>query len=232
MKRLVLLRHGQSQWNLENRFTGWYDVDLTEQGHQESARAAGQLQAAGIEIDLAFTSVLKRAIRTLCIVLDRTDRMYVPVRKDWRLNERHYGGLTGLNKAETAERYGGDQVKVWRRSFSTPPPPMDRDDPRHPRHDARYRQLTAEQIPDGESLKMTLARVMPCWNGAIAPAFSDHDNILVTAHGNSLRALIKHLRGLDDSDIVTVEIATGRPLLFELADDLTVLDSRYLDGGP
>ena len=222
MKRLILLRHGQSQWNLENRFTGWFDVDLSEQGHQESARAGQWLRDSGVEVDVAFTSVLKRAIRTLWITLDTLDQMAVPIHCDWRLNERHYGALTGLNKAETAERYGDEQVKVWRRSFSTPPPPMPRDDPRHPANDRRYRHLAADQIPDGESLQQTLARVMPCWADTLAPALQTHQTVLVTAHGNSLRALLKHLRGLDDSAIVSVEIATGQPLVLELNDALEI----------
>jgi 2,3-bisphosphoglycerate-dependent phosphoglycerate mutase len=222
MKRLVLLRHGQSQWNLENRFTGWYDIDLSAQGHQESIQAGQRLRDAGLRVDMACTSVLKRAIRTLWIVLDTMDQMSVPIHCDWRLNERHYGALTGLNKAETATRYGDEQVRIWRRSFATPPPPMPRDDPRHPIHERRYRHLAADQIPDGESLQTTLARVMPCWAEVLAPALQAHETVLVVAHGNSLRALIKHLRGLDDSAIVSVEIATGRPLVFELNESLEV----------
>lgn len=232
MKRLVLLRHGQSQWNLENRFTGWHDVDLTDQGRREAAEAGRRMRDAGLRFDAAYTSVLKRAIRTLWIGLDELDQMYVPITNSWRLNERHYGALTGLNKAETAEKYGKEQVHVWRRSYSTPPPPLDEDDQRHPRHDLRYRDLDPAQLPATESLETTLHRVLPYWESAIAPRMRESDNLLVTAHGNSLRALVKHLRGLDDEAIMEVEIPTGEPLVFELDDALTVLDSYFLKDRP
>jgi 2,3-bisphosphoglycerate-dependent phosphoglycerate mutase len=228
MKRLVLLRHGQSQWNLENRFTGWYDVDLSEKGLSE-ARAAGQLMRAhGLEFDAAFTSVLKRAIRTLWISLDELDQMWIPVTNSWRLNERHYGALTGLNKAETAEKYGEEQVHIWRRSYATPPPALDPDDERHPRFDPRYRRLNPEQLPAAESLKTTLERVLPFWDQTMAPALRDSDSILVSAHGNSIRALVKHLRELDDDAIMKVEIPTGEPLVFELDEGLDVTGHYYL----
>ena len=228
MKRLVLLRHGQSQWNLENRFTGWHDIDLSEQGRAEAADAGRLMRAAGLRFDMAFTSVLKRAIRTLWMGLDELDQMYLPITNSWRLNERHYGALTGLNKAETAERYGKEQVHIWRRSFSTPPPALEESDPRHPCHDERYRRLAAGQLPATESLETTLQRVLPYWESTMAPALRDADNILVAAHGNSLRALVKHLRGLGDEEIISVEIPTGEPLVFELDGSLAVSDSYYL----
>lgn len=228
MKRLVMLRHGQSIWNLENRFTGWYDVDLTDQGREE-ARAAGELlRAHGFRFDLAYTSVLKRAIRTLWIALDELDAMWIPVIKDWRLNERHYGALTGLNKAETAEKYGDEQVHVWRRSYATPPPVLEDDDERHPRFDPRYAGLPADQLPATESLETTLQRVLPYWDAEIAPALKQHDTVLIAAHGNSLRALIKHLQGISDEEITGVEVPTGQPLVFELDDSLQVSEEYYL----
>ncbi len=228
MKRLVMLRHGQSIWNLENRFTGWYDVDLTDQGREE-ARAAGELlRAQGFRFDIAYTSVLKRAIRTLWIALDELDAMWIPVTKDWRLNERHYGALTGLNKAETAEKYGDDQVHVWRRSYATPPPALAEDDERHPRFDPRYTGLPASQLPATESLETTLQRVLPYWEAEIAPALKQHDTVLIAAHGNSLRALVKHLQGISDEEITSVEIPTGQPLVFELDDSLGVSEEYYL----
>ncbi len=228
MKRLVLLRHGQSVWNLENRFTGWYDVDLSDAGRDEAKQAGERLKAARIEFDLAFTSVLKRAIRTCWITLDTMDRLWVPVVKSWRLNERHYGALTGLNKAETAAEHGDEQVHVWRRSFATPPPELADDDPRHARHDLRYRGLRPEELPATESLATTLERVLPYWESTVAPALRERDNILIAAHGNSLRALIKHLDGVSDEAITGVEIPTGQPLLYELDDELRVQGSRYL----
>ncbi|MCC5810835.1 MAG: 2,3-diphosphoglycerate-dependent phosphoglycerate mutase [Ectothiorhodospiraceae bacterium] len=228
MKKLVLLRHGQSQWNLENRFTGWYDVDLSDKGLQE-ARAAGELMRShGLAFDAAFTSVLKRAIRTLWMGLDALDQMWIPVTNSWRLNERHYGALTGLNKAETAEKYGEEQVHVWRRSYATPPPPLDNNDQRHPRFDPRYRKLDPAMLPATESLETTLERVLPYWQQAIAPTVRESDNVLIAAHGNSIRALVKHLRGLDDEEIVKVEIPTGDPLVFELDDALNVKEHYYL----
>jgi 2,3-bisphosphoglycerate-dependent phosphoglycerate mutase len=229
MPTLALIRHGQSVWNLENRFTGWVDVDLTAQGEAE-ARAAGRLLAeTGVEFDAAFTSVQKRAIRTLWLALETMDRVYLPETKSWRLNERHYGALTGLDKAETAARHGEAQVKIWRRSFDTPPPPLSLDDPRHPRFDPRYRHLAPEQLPATESLKSTLERVLPYWASDIAPKAAAGENLLIAAHGNSLRALVKHLFVVPDEAIVAVEIPTGNPLLVTLSGKLEVIDARYLD---
>lgn len=228
MKRLVLLRHGQSTWNLENRFTGWQDVDLSERGRAE-AEAAGRLLAEhGYRFDCAFTSVLKRAIRTCWITLDTMDQMWIPVTKDWRLNERHYGALTGLNKAETAEQYGAEQVHVWRRSFDTPPPALDPEDPRHPHFDPRYRGLPKASLPATESLALTLERVLPYWESTVAPRLREVDTLLVSAHGNSLRALIKHLDRISDDAITGVEVPTGEPLIYELDADLTPQRSYYL----
>jgi 2,3-bisphosphoglycerate-dependent phosphoglycerate mutase len=214
--RLVLLRHGQSAWNLENLFTGWTDVDLTAQGREEARAAGALLRAGGFEFKLAHTSVLKRAIRTLWIALDEMDRMWIPVERDWRLNERHYGALQGLDKAATAAKYGADQVKVWRRSYDIPPPPLAADDPRHPRHDARYRGVDGTRLPATESLKDTLARVEPWWRERLAPALGGGGDFLVVAHGNSLRALVKMLDGMSDADVVEFNIPTGAPILYEL----------------
>lgn len=231
MKRLVLLRHGQSSWNLENRFTGWQDVDLSEQG-QEEAYAAGRLLARyDFHFDWVYTSVLKRAIRTCWITLDVLDQMWVPVTRDWRLNERHYGALTGLNKAETARKYGDEQVHIWRRSYVTLPPPMSEDDPRHPRFDPRYASLRPEWLPSAESLQSTLERVMSCWNDTIIPCLRTNTTLLISAHGNSLRALIKHLNAVSDEAIASLEIPTGEPLVYELEDDLAVIHSYYLREG-
>lgn len=228
MKQLVLLRHGQSIWNLENRFTGWKDVDLSDKGREE-ARAAGQLLARhDFRFDWAFTSVLKRAIRTLWITLDELDQMWIPVTKDYRLNERHYGALTGLDKAETARKYGEEQVHVWRRSFATPPPELAAEDDRHPRFDPRYAGLDASVLPATESLATTLERVLPYWDGTIVPRLQSSGQVLIAAHGNSIRALIKHLDGISDEDITGVEIPTGDPLVYELDDDLNVAGSYYL----
>ncbi|MCG5539848.1 MULTISPECIES: 2,3-diphosphoglycerate-dependent phosphoglycerate mutase [unclassified Halorhodospira] len=228
MPKLVLLRHGQSIWNLENRFTGWYDVDLSDQGIDEAREAGVALREAGITPQVAYTSVLKRAIRTLWLSLAELDRMWIPEIKDWRLNERHYGALTGLNKAETAEQYGDEQVHIWRRSYDTPPPALEPDDERHPRHDPRYADLDPHQLPGTESLKLTLERVLPCWEREIAPALRQYDCVLIAAHGNSLRALVKHLDGLADDAIMKVEIPTGRPLVYELDDNLGVQRSYYV----
>lgn len=222
MKRLILLRHGQSIWNLENRFTGWHDIDLSEQGREEAHHAGVLMKEAGLTPDVVYTSVLKRAIRTAFMSLDVLDRLWVPMIKDWRLNERHYGALTGLNKAETAEQYGEEQVHVWRRSFATPPPAVEDTDERHPRQDPRYTGLDPARLPGTESLKDTLARVLPYWESDIAPVLKQRDTLLIAAHGNSLRALVKHLEGLSDEAITGVEIATGDPLVFELDDALTV----------
>lgn len=227
-RTLVLLRHGQSQWNLDNRFTGWVDVDLTEKGVAE-ARAAGELMAAeGLHFDVAYTSVLTRAIRTLNTALEAMDQQWLPVHKSWRLNERHYGALQGLNKAETTARHGEEQVLVWRRSYDIPPPPMAADDGGHPRHDRRYRDLDVRVLPDTESLATTLDRVLPYWHDHIAPALQRGETVLVTAHGNSLRALYKYLNGIADDAITGVNIPTGIPLRFQLHDDLTVDSFAYL----
>ena len=214
--KLVLVRHGQSTWNLENLFTGWTDVDLTEQGRAEAQSAGRLLRDQHHEFDLAFTSVLKRAIRTLWLMLDEMDRMWIPVERDWRLNERHYGALQGLDKAATTEKFGAEQVELWRRSFDIPPPLLAADDPRHPKFDFRYRDVPAAELPATESLKDTLARVAPCWRDRIAPALAAGRNVLVVAHGNSLRAMVKMLDGMGDDEIVGFNIPTGVPILYEL----------------
>jgi 2,3-bisphosphoglycerate-dependent phosphoglycerate mutase len=214
--RLVLLRHGQSAWNLENLFTGWTDVDLTARGREEARAAGDLLRAEGFEFGLAFTSVLKRAIRTLWIALDEMDRIWIPVERDWRLNERHYGALQGLDKAQTAARFGADQVKIWRRSYDIPPPPLAADDPRHPRFDPRYRGVDPARLPATESLKDTLARVEPWWRERLVPALGAGCDVLIVAHGNSLRALVKMLDSMSDADIVEFNIPTGVPILYEL----------------
>lgn len=226
--KLLLLRHGQSTWNLENLFTGWVDVDLSEQGRREARDAGRLLQAEGIAFDVAFTSVLKRAIRTLWIALDEMDLMWLPVERTWRLNERHYGSLQGLDKAQTVEKHGAEQVKVWRRSYDIPPPPLPSDDPAHPRFDRRYANVPANELPACESLKDTLARVLPFWNARIAPELKAGRNVLAVAHGNSLRALVKMLDRMSDAEIVELNIPTGVPLLYELDDDLKPVSSRYL----
>ncbi|MEO0998408.1 MAG: 2,3-diphosphoglycerate-dependent phosphoglycerate mutase [Pseudomonadota bacterium] len=224
--RLVLCRHGQSDWNLKNLFTGWTDVDLTEQGIGE-ARAAGRLlRDEGYSFDIAYTSVLKRAIRTLWFMLEEMDRVWIPVVRDWRLNERHYGALQGLNKAETAAKYGDEQVLIWRRSYATPPPALEPDDERHPAHDPRYAGI--DGLPATESLKLTLDRVRPCWEGVIAPALAAGRDVLVAAHGNSLRAMVKMLDEVPDDDIVGFNIPTGVPLAYELNDDLTPRKREFL----
>ena len=226
MAQLALVRHGQSQWNLENRFTGWWDVDLTPLGEDE-ARASGRLlKATGIEFARAYTSVQKRAIRTLYLTLDEMDRLWLPVTKDYRLNERHYGGLTGLNKQETAAEHGEDQVKIWRRSFDIPPPDLAPGSKFDLSSDPRYRGVP---IPKTESLKTTLTRVLPYWNSEIAPKLQAGENVLIAAHGNSLRAIVKHLFDVPDSEITEVEIPTGNPLLVELDGKLKVRSARYLD---
>ncbi|MGB1580414.1 MAG: 2,3-diphosphoglycerate-dependent phosphoglycerate mutase [Nevskiales bacterium] len=226
--RLVLLRHGQSQWNLENRFTGWVDVDLTDQGREEARQAGELLKAEGIEFDMVFTSVLKRAIRTMWITLDGLDQMWLPVTRSWKLNERHYGGLQGLNKAETAEKYGEEQVLQWRRSYDIPPPEMPASDPGHPSHERRYADLAPQVLPGTESLKITLDRVLPYWNESIAPHVKAGKTILIVAHGNSLRALVKHLEGISDEEIVKLNIPTGVPQVYELDENLAVVSRRYL----
>lgn len=226
--KLVLVRHGQSAWNLENRFTGWVDVDLTDQGIEEARRGARDLAAEGFQFDVAFTSVLKRAIRTLWIVLEGLDQMWIPVHRSWRLNERFYGGLTGLDKAETAKKHGDEQVHIWRRSYDIPPPDMSRDDARHPAHDPRYRGLDPRLMPNTESLKLTLERVLPYWHDAIAPALLDGKDVLIAAHGNSLRALVKYLENIPDDEITSLNIPTGIPRFYELDDALVVKSVRYL----
>jgi 2,3-bisphosphoglycerate-dependent phosphoglycerate mutase len=226
--KLILVRHGQSIWNLENLFTGWTDVDLSEVGHAEARSAAQQLLSERLTVDLAHTSVLKRAIRTLWIMLDELDRMWIPVERSWRLNERHYGALQGLNKLQTAERHGEAQVKIWRRSYDVPPPPLTPDDRRHPRFDPRYADVPPGQLPSTESLKDTLARVLPYWHERIAPQLRAGKNLLVVAHGNSLRALVKMLDNVPEAEIVELNIPTGVPLLYELDDGLKPRSSRYL----
>jgi len=226
--KLVLLRHGQSIWNLENLFTGWIDVDLSAQGLVEAKEAGQLLRAEGIAFDIAFTSVLKRAIRTLWIALDEMDLMWLPVERSWRLNERHYGALQGLDKAQTVAKHGAEQVKVWRRSYDIPPPPLEASDPQHPRFDRRYAQVAPTELPSSESLKDTLARVLPCWNSRIAPELTAGRNVLVAAHGNSLRAMVKMLDRMTDQAIVELNIPTGVPLLYELDAQLQPIASRYL----
>jgi 2,3-bisphosphoglycerate-dependent phosphoglycerate mutase len=228
MITLVLLRHGESIWNRENLFTGWTDVDLSDRGRDEAREAGRLLKEGGYVFDVAFTSVLKRAIRTLDIVLDALDLMWIPVTKDWRLNERHYGALQGLNKAETAARYGEAQTKIWRRSYDVPPPPLSPDDDRHPSHDRRYASLAPGELPLTESLKDTVARFLPAWHGSIAPAIRSGQRVLIAAHGNSLRALVKYLDHVSDADIVERNIPTGIPLVYELSDDLEPIRNRYL----
>jgi len=225
---LVLLRHGESTWNLENRFTGWTDVDLTARGIAEAQEAARLLREGGFTFDVAYTSLLKRAIRTLWIVLDDMDLMWLPVVRDWRLNERHYGALQGLDKAETAAKYGEAQVLAWRRSYADPPPALAPDDPRHPGRDRRYAGLSPQELPVGESLKDTVARFLPYWEGTIAPALRAGRRVLIAAHGNSLRALVKHLDGISEEAIVGLNIPTGIPLVYELDRDLRPLSHRYL----
>ncbi len=227
--KLVLVRHGESLWNKENRFTGWTDVDLNEKGIEEAHAAGKMLKQEGFQFDIALTSVLKRAIRTLWIILDEMDLMWIPVERHWRLNERHYGALQGLNKAETAEKFGQEQVKLWRRSYDVPPPALDWNDERHPRFDPRYKgKLDAHFLPASESLKITLERVLPYWNDVIVPYLLNHKNVLVVAHGNSLRALVKHLDQISDEDIVGLNIPTGIPLYYEFDESLKVLSHRYL----
>ncbi|MGD0619875.1 MAG: 2,3-diphosphoglycerate-dependent phosphoglycerate mutase [Bryobacteraceae bacterium] len=228
MKKLVLIRHGESDWNRENRFTGWTDVDLSEKGLAEAQEGGRVLKAEGYVFDVAHTSVLKRAIRTLWIVLDEMDLMWIPVHRTWRLNERHYGALQGLNKAETADKFGEDQVKIWRRSYDVPPPALEPSDPRYPGKDARYKRLTAEELPLTECLKDTVARFLPYWHETVAPAVKRGERVLVAAHGNSLRALVKYLDNISDDEIVGLNIPTGVPLVYELDDDLKPIRHYYL----
>jgi 2,3-bisphosphoglycerate-dependent phosphoglycerate mutase len=228
MITLVLLRHGESDWNRENRFTGWTDVDLSEKGIAEAQQAAKLLADGGFTFDVAYTSVLKRAIRTLWIVQDGLDLMWIPVEKSWRLNERHYGALQGLNKAETAEKFGEQQVHVWRRSYDVPPPELTPDDPRFPGHDPRYHDLSDAELPRTESLKLTGDRFLPYWHGTIVPALREGKRVLIAAHGNSLRALVKHLDHISDEEIPGLNIPTGVPLVYELNDNLEAVGHRYL----
>ncbi|WP_298170926.1 2,3-diphosphoglycerate-dependent phosphoglycerate mutase [Novosphingobium sp.] len=225
MPRLILIRHGQSQWNLENRFTGWWDVDVTEKGAAEAFAAGELLKAKGILPTTAFTSLQKRAIKTLHLALEAAGRIWIPEDKDWRLNERHYGGLTGLDKAETAAKHGDEQVKIWRRSFDIPPPPLEAGSEFDLASDPRYAGI---DVPNTESLKDTIARVLPCWDEKIAPALRSGETVLVSAHGNSLRALVKHLSGISDADITGLEIPTGQPIVYELDDDLGEIERYYL----
>lgn len=228
MYKLVLIRHGESTWNLENRFTGWTDVDLTPTGVEQARNAGRLLKGEGYDFDVAYTSVLKRATRTLWHVLDEMDRTWLPVMHSWRLNERHYGALQGLNKAETAKKYGDEQVLVWRRSYDTPPPPLAADDDRSERGDRRYARLKPEEVPLTECLKDTVARVLPFWNDSMAPAIKAGKRLVVAAHGNSIRALVKYLDEISDADIVGLNIPNGIPLVYELDADLKPLRSYYL----
>jgi 2,3-bisphosphoglycerate-dependent phosphoglycerate mutase len=226
--RLVLLRHGESTWNRENRFTGWTDVGLTERGVEEARHAGRLLRAEKLTFDIAYTSVLQRAIKTLWLALESLEQMWVPIVNDWRLNERHYGALQGLNKAETAAKFGEPQVMIWRRSYDIPPPPLELDDPRHPRLDPRYAGLNASDLPRTESLRETVARFLPYWESTIAPSIRAGRRVLIAAHGNSLRALVKHLDGISDAEIVGLNIPTGIPLVYELDRDLRPLRRAYL----
>ncbi len=228
MTKLVLIRHGESTWNKENRFTGWTDVDLSEKGVQEAHAGAQALREGGYTFDVAYTSVLKRAIRTLWFVLDDLDLMWVPVHRSWRLNERHYGSLQGLNKSETTEKYGEAQVKIWRRSYDTPPPALDPGDPRHPHHDRRYADLAPADLPACESLKDTLARVLPYWHETLLPALRSGRRVLVAAHGNSIRALVKYLDQVPEDEITELNIPTGIPLVYEFDEALRVQGHQYL----
>jgi 2,3-bisphosphoglycerate-dependent phosphoglycerate mutase len=228
MYKVVLLRHGQSTWNLENRFTGWTDVGLTDQGRGEAVVSGKTLREAGYAFDVAFTSVLRRAIQTLWIVLEEMNLEWIPVTNAWQLNERHYGALQGLNKSEMAQKYGEAQVKLWRRSYDVPPPALDWSDERHPRFDPRYASLTPGQLPATESLKLTLERALPYWHSAIAPTIQSGRSVLIAAHGNSLRALVKHLDNISDEEIPELNIPTGIPLVYELEEDLRPIKHYYL----
>nr|WP_277345221.1 2,3-diphosphoglycerate-dependent phosphoglycerate mutase [Listeria monocytogenes] len=227
--KLVLIRHGQSEWNKLNLFTGWHDVDLSQEGVVEAMTAGKRIKEARLEFDVAFTSVLTRAIKTLNYVLEESDQMWVPVHKSWRLNERHYGALQGLNKQETAEKYGADQVQKWRRSYDTLPPLLEENDERQAKNDRRYQLLDTHAIPSGENLKVTLERVIPYWMDTIAPEIKEGRRVVIAAHGNSLRALVKFLEGISDDEIMDLEIPTGVPLVYELNDDLKPVNKYYLD---
>lgn len=228
MTKLVLIRHGESVWNQENRFTGWTDVDLSDKGREEAKKAGQLLKEKGFTFDAAYTSVLKRAIRTLWTVLDEMDLMWIPVERDWRLNERHYGSLQGLNKAETAAKHGDEQVLVWRRAYDIAPPPLEKSDERHPSQDARYAGLSPEQCPDTECLKDTVDRFLPYWNETLAPAIKSGKRIIIAAHGNTLRALVKYLDNISDDEIVNLNIPTGMPLVYDLDENLKPLGKQYL----
>ncbi len=228
---LTLVRHGQSTWNLENRFTGWTDVGLSAQGDQEALQGGQLLRDRGFTFDIVYTSVLKRAIKTLWLILETMELEWLPVVRAWQLNERHYGALQGLNKSETAAKFGEEQVKIWRRSYAVPPPPLEPDDPRHPRFDRRYAHLPGDVLPACESLADTVARMLPYWHEVIAPTIKTGQRVLVSAHGNSLRALVKHLDGLSDAEIVAVNIPTGIPLVYELDGDLNQIRHYYLGDG-
>jgi len=228
MSHLILVRHGQSEWNLKNLFTGWTDVDLTEQGRAEALEAGKLLKEGGYTFDIAYTSVLKRAIRTLNIVLDEMDLMWLPVIKSYKLNERHYGALQGLNKAETAEKYGDEQVLIWRRSYDVPPPALEETDERYPGNDPRYAKLDKSELPLTESLKLTVERFIPYWNETIAPSIKAGEKVIIAAHGNSLRALVKHLDNMSEEEIVKLNIPTGVPLVYELDDELKPIKHYYL----
>lgn len=228
MKKIVLLRHGESKWNKENRFTGWTDVDLTEKGEEEARKAGELLKKEGFVFDKAYTSYLKRAIKTLNIVLDEMDQDWIPVEKSWRLNEKHYGDLQGLNKSETAEKYGDDQVLVWRRSYDIAPNPLTEDDPRNPRFEARYKDVPENELPRTEALKNTVERILPYWKEEIFPSLREADEVLVTAHGNSLRGIIKYLKNISDDDIVKLNLPTGVPYVFEFDDDMNLVNDYFL----
>lgn len=228
MYRLILLRHGESLWNQENRFTGWTDVDLSENGVQEAENAGRLLKANGLLVDIAYTSLLKRAIRTLWLALEQMDRLWIPVQKSWRLNERHYGALQGLNKAETAAKYGENQVHLWRRSYDIRPPALEPSDPRYPGHDPRYQDLTHDELPLTESLKDTIERTLPYWEQEIAPTVKRGKTVMVAAHGNTIRGIIKHLNNLDEEQLTQVEIPTGVPLIYTLDENLQPLNEAYL----
>ena len=228
MYKLVLIRHGESQWNLENRFTGWHDVNLTDTGIAQATNAGKLLKEAGFEFDLAYTSVLLRAIKTLNLALEEMGQHYLPVERHWRLNERHYGALTGLNKAETAEKHGDEQVKMWRRSFDVPPPSVDTDSEHFPGHDRRYSNVDPEILPRAESLKLTIERVLPYWHDVIRPSIQDGKRIIIAAHGNSLRALVKYLDGMSEEEVLELNIPTGVPLVYELDKDMKPISKEYL----
>ena len=228
MKKLVLVRHGQSEWNLQNRFTGWKDVDLSPKGIEEAKAAGALLKEKGYSFDHAFSSYQTRAIRTCLTILDELDELWIPMTKSWKLNERHYGALQGLNKSETVEKHGEEQVHIWRRSYDITPPPLEENDERHAKFDPRYKDLDPSDIPATESLATTLVRVLPYWEETIVPVLKESDSIIIAAHGNSLRALIKHLDNIADDKITSLEIPTGQPLVYEMSDDLNVIESYYL----